>query len=391
MSIQALATYRPVWDAGAEARACGPDEDAVTLAVSAAWPIVADAPEPVRRVVLVSRTPVDAAAVIGTALGLEPGTPVEERLGGGPATLAAIAEAAAGTLVVAVAPETPAGAAAALAGHAGTGIVGLRAVFGSLPAVPDDPRLVRERGTRPAIAAVLDGAAPIALSGVNGAERRRVGATSEPVPVAGAAEPLFAIAAAHERSAVVAAPQEGSVVAAARGGPVVAVEDASAVAVELGGEPMRVIDAERPAVPPPERQPSPGRIPVSHAAYARAFDAKVGLRAARCACGELSYPPRSLCLACGRMDATEPVALPRRGSVYTTVTIRTPVPGIDGPYSLAIVALDGVDLRFLVHVTGAPPGSVRIGDEGELVFRRIAVRGGVADYGYAFEPDEVRT
>jgi uncharacterized OB-fold protein len=74
--------------------------------------------------------------------------------------------------------------------------------------------------------------------------------------------------------------------------------------------------------------------------------------------------------------------------VYTTVTVRTPVPGIPGPYSLAIVALDGVEVRFLAQVTGAPAASVRIGDHGELVFRRVAVRGGVPDYGYAFLPEE---
>jgi uncharacterized protein len=170
------------------------------------------------------------------------------------------------------------------------------------------------------------------------------------------------------------------------------VEGASAVAVDVGGGPARVIQAERPAVTAPAgHEAPPGRIPLSAAAYSRAFEAKVGLRAARCACGRLSYPPRSLCLDCGRMDATEPVPLPRRGEVYSTVTVRTPVPGIAGPYSLAIVALDGVDVRFLVHVTGAPPGSVRIGDPGELVLRRIAVREGVPDYGHAFQPDEVRS
>jgi uncharacterized protein len=172
----------------------------------------------------------------------------------------------------------------------------------------------------------------------------------------------------------------------------VAVEAASAVAVEVSGAVPRAIDAERPVVASPRgHEAPPGRIPLSAAAYSRAFEAKVGLRAARCACGRLSYPPRSHCLDCGRTDATEPVSLPRRGEVYTTVTIRTPVPGIAGPYSLAIVALDGIDVRFLVHVTGAPPGSVRIGDSGELVLRRIAVRDGVPDYGYGFQPDEVRS
>ena len=57
------------------------------------------------------------------------------------------------------------------------------------------------------------------------------------------------------------------------------------------------------------------------------------------------------------------------------------------PYSLAIVELDEAPVRFLVQIADAPAGSVQIGDRGELVFRRIALREGVPDYGYAFAPD----
>ncbi|MBD0322603.1 MAG: hypothetical protein ICV72_04345, partial [Aldersonia sp.] len=56
-------------------------------------------------------------------------------------------------------------------------------------------------------------------------------------------------------------------------------------------------------------------------------------------------------------------------------------------YSLAIVELDDIGVRALVKVTGAEPGTVEIGDRGRLVLRRVAVRSGVPDYGYAFEPD----
>jgi uncharacterized OB-fold protein len=41
-----------------------------------------------------------------------------------------------------------------------------------------------------------------------------------------------------------------------------------------------------------------------------------------------------------------------------------------------------------VKVTGAEPGTVDIGDRGRMVLRRVAVRSGVPDYGYAFEPEE---
>ena len=64
-------------------------------------------------------------------------------------------------------------------------------------------------------------------------------------------------------------------------------------------------------------------------------------------------------------------------------------PGCARPYSLVIVELDGVGVRALVKVTGAEPGTVDIGDRGRLTLRRVAMRSGVPDYGYMFEPERV--
>lgn len=85
----------------------------------------------------------------------------------------------------------------------------------------------------------------------------------------------------------------------------------------------------------------------------------------------------------------ELIPLPRTGTVYTETTVHIPVPGLRSPYSLVIVELDGVGVRALVKVTGAEPGSVDIGTRGRLALRRVAVRSGVPDYGYMFEPDAV--
>ena len=126
-------------------------------------------------------------------------------------------------------------------------------------------------------------------------------------------------------------------------------------------------------------------IPFSMPAYARAFDAKVGLTAAQCECGKVSYPPRLVCLECDRYDATHPVDLPRTGEVYTTVMIHTPVPGVAGPYAIAIVSLDGSPVRVLAPVADAVAPGADIGDRGHLVLRLIATREGVPDYGYAFQ------
>ena len=81
------------------------------------------------------------------------------------------------------------------------------------------------------------------------------------------------------------------------------------------------------------------------------------------------------------------VELPRTGTVYTESTVHVPVPGLKTPYSLVLVELDDVGIRALVRVTGAEAGTVGIGDRGRMVLRRVAVRSGVPDYGYAFEPD----
>jgi uncharacterized OB-fold protein len=129
-------------------------------------------------------------------------------------------------------------------------------------------------------------------------------------------------------------------------------------------------------------------LPISLAAYERAFEAKVRWEAGRCPeTGHLDFPPRYRVGADGSLDtAYELVPLPRTGRVYTETTVHIPVPGLRSPYSLVIVELDDVAVRALVKVTGAPAGSAWIGDRGRLVLRRVAVRSGVPDYGYAFEP-----
>jgi uncharacterized OB-fold protein len=69
--------------------------------------------------------------------------------------------------------------------------------------------------------------------------------------------------------------------------------------------------------------------------------------------------------------------------------VHVPVPGLISPYTIVIVELGDTGVRVLVRLTGAAPGSVTIGDMGTMVFRLVAVRQGVPDYGYAFLPDAV--
>jgi uncharacterized OB-fold protein len=140
---------------------------------------------------------------------------------------------------------------------------------------------------------------------------------------------------------------------------------------------------------PDARYISDTDIPISLAAYERAFEAKVRWEAGRFAdSDDLDFPPRYRVGVDGALTTDyELVPLPRTGTVYTETTVHMPVPGLKTPYSLVIVELDGVGVRALVKVTGVEPGSIGIGHRGRMALRRVAVRSGVPDYGYAFEPE----
>src|SRR5206468_9674902 len=119
-------------------------------------------------------------------------------------------------------------------------------------------------------------------------------------------------------------------------------------------------------------------IPISLAAYARAFEPKLRWEAAvfeeRAGIDSApQFPPPTRVDAAGRL-ATEYrlQPLPRTGTIYTHTTIRMPVPDLPSPYSLAIVQLDDSPVRVLLKVTGVPAGEVAIGQSGSVILRKIA-------------------
>jgi uncharacterized OB-fold protein len=391
--VAAIATYLPCWGT-ARGRVAGGDEDAVTLAVEAGRPLIRDA-DGIRRVVLVSRDlPLlegGSAAVLLAGLGLDAEIEVSERLGGAPAVLDALTSAAPGTLVIAADTARAAGAAAALVADSGLAVLPLARLARSLPVrtrspageVHDygDPRLLRERGVLASLASLASGAAgaekPLALAGVDAKQAASVCAGQPPaLPTTGASSALFALAALAE---------------ARSSGPLFAAEQATVTGVQVGDGTTAVRRCEPSARPAVASTFTPGKeIPVSLAAYDRAFSPKVRFEAARQAgTGELDFPPRYRVGTDGALHTDYTlVPLPRTGTVYTGVTVRIPVPGLPTPYSLVIVELDDVGVRVLARVTGASPGAVTIGDRGRMVLRRVAVRSGVPDYGYAFCPEE---
>ncbi|HEY6492557.1 MAG TPA: OB-fold domain-containing protein [Trebonia sp.] len=401
--VAAIATYLPCWGS-ATGRVAGGDEDAVTLAVEAGRAAIGAADEgvadlgsdgqgAVRRVVLVSRElPLleggNAAVLLG-GLGLDPGTEVTERLGGAPAAIDALTSAPPGTLVIAADVQPAAGGAAALVADSGLRVTPAARLARSLPVrtrsaageVHDygDPRLLRERGVPASLAQLTADTAdrPLALAGVDPRQAAAVCAGQPPaLPTTGASSALFALAALAESRSP---------------GLLLAAEQAMLSGVQVGDGVAQVRRAEPPAQPPAAGTFTPGKeIPISLAAYDRAFTAKVRFEAGQqAATGELDFPPRYRVGPDGALHTDYTlVPLPRTGTVYTGVTVRIPVPGLETPYSLVIVELDDVGVRVLARVTGAAPGTVGIGDRGRMVLRRVAVRSGVPDYGYAFCPGD---
>jgi uncharacterized OB-fold protein len=388
MNVTSIGLYRSSWLSGRDL-IVGPDEDEITLAVAAARAALADTAILVQRVVLICSDPEIVLgadlAVLRIALRLPAGTALEQRIGGAPATLDAIAHSATGTLVIAV-DLAAAAAGAALTSSAGTPLVARGTVHRSLPMrvrrtgepkpiTYPDPRVERELAVTPASQELRAGAT--FLVGVTSKEAARLSdGTLTPAGV-GAASAIFAVA---------------DIVTAGQPARLIGLDAGTAVAVDVAPQPDTTINSEqRSALPTPQLQTPAERapeIPLSMPAYFRAIEARAGLVAAECVCGEVSYPARRHCLNCGRHDETHDHPLPDKGEVYTVVTVHTDVPGIPGPYALAIVSLDGEPVRMLCKVTDANPASCRIGDRGRLVLRRVAIREGVADYAYAFQPDE---
>jgi uncharacterized OB-fold protein len=367
----------------------GGDEDALTMAVAAGRAALGDVRADVHHVVFVTRDlPLldggNGAALIA-GLGLEATTTVVEQVGGGPAALDALLAADAGTLVIGADTGPGSGAAAAVVADGdGLALASVARVLRSLPVRArgsdgevhdyDDPRLVRERGMRAALTEAGIARKAAAAVGVPAKDAAALCEGDAPrVPTTGASAPLLALAALAEARA---------------SGLLLAFEQATMTAVEVAAGSPIVVRVERPPQDQPQQRVTPGpEIRISLPAYERAFDAKVRLEAGRCPhCGTLALPPRHRCLGCGAEGDAELTELPRDATVYTTTTIHTPVPGLVTPYTIVIVELGDTGVRLLAQVTGTPPGTVGIGDRGEMVVRRVAERSGIPDYGYAFWP-----
>jgi uncharacterized OB-fold protein len=397
--VVSIGTYLPPWTAR-DRRVKGPDEDALTMAVAAGR--AADPGATARRVVLVSRDfPLlegGNGAVLLAALSLPADVPVSEVLGGAPAVLDQLLDAADGTLVLAADDSASVAAAGAvLTGASGTRLEAVARQTRSLPTVTrgedgvrrdyGDPRLQREVGVKSTVARLgLTSAQTVAA--VVGVKAKELGGDLD---AKGALEqPLSSAAGVIRALADLIEKAQG-------GGLLIAVEQASVTAADLTVSPDDTTITRDEAVArelPKFRTAVGNGIPISLPAYARAFEPKLrweaavfderpGIDAAP------QFPPRARVDDDGTLVTDyrlEP--LPRTGTIYTQTTIQIPVPDLPSPYSIAVVQLDDSPVRVLMKITGVPAGTATIGQGGGVVLRKIADRSGVPDYGYAFQPTE---
>jgi len=102
-------------------------------------------------------------------------------------------------------------------------------------------------------------------------------------------------------------------------------------------------------------------------------------------CNKVIFPPRSICPYCRRTGKLEPYRLSRRGKILSYTVVYSAAEGFEDqvPYVLAIVELEDGP-RITAQVTDCDPSEVRIGDEVEVVFRKMREEGedGVIYYGY---------
>lgn len=88
-------------------------------------------------------------------------------------------------------------------------------------------------------------------------------------------------------------------------------------------------------------------------------------------CGLWLHPPKPVCRRC-LSRSVGPVAVSGNGTVYSyTVNHQPWMPGLEVPYTLAIVELDeDPALRLTTRLTGVAPDAARIGLRVRVVFEQ---------------------
>jgi|GEM_PF-376204 len=126
------------------------------------------------------------------------------------------------------------------------------------------------------------------------------------------------------------------------------------------------------------------------ATWQRSLGARYRLEGATCPQGHVSYPPRTLCPACGSPSTSVP--LPRPGTVETYTVVAKgagpseydPWQSVAGEYAVVVARFGAA--RVPGVWTDAPTSSLRIGARVEPVFRRLFGQDGEWRYGLKLRP-----
>lgn len=96
------------------------------------------------------------------------------------------------------------------------------------------------------------------------------------------------------------------------------------------------------------------------------------LRLQRCdACAEVYFPPRPFCPACSCRDVSV-LKASGKATLYSYVINHRPHPGLDAPYSIAVVTLDEGP-RMMTNIVGTPqtPEALSLDMALEVTFEKM--------------------
>ncbi|ADP77757.1 protein of unknown function DUF35 [Methanothermus fervidus DSM 2088] len=106
-------------------------------------------------------------------------------------------------------------------------------------------------------------------------------------------------------------------------------------------------------------------------------------------CGSVFFPKRIICPNCRRKGKIEDFKFSGHGKIYTYSVVHAAPEEFkeNSPYIVAIVELDE-GAKVTAQIVDCKPEDIKIGDEVEMVFRKIREEGedGVITYGFKFRP-----
>jgi uncharacterized OB-fold protein len=112
------------------------------------------------------------------------------------------------------------------------------------------------------------------------------------------------------------------------------------------------------------------------------------LRATECVdCGARYFDRRNACASCGK-DQFRTTDLPTDGTVEAFTIVHFAAPGLDVPFTAAVIDCGGTEVQANVINTPADPEHIQLGMKVRLATYSLGEKGGVEGIGFGFEPIE---